>query len=237
MLDAEQPKPRAGSVPARRAGATARSVFIVDDHRTFADLLAVALGAEPHLRCVGVAYDVSASLATIASLRPDVVCMDMRFQGQELDGIAAIKILKQRHPDLHVVLLTGHPDVSLMRRAVQVGASALMPKDGSLHELLAALNSCGKGGLWVHPHLLQGLLHSDQSANEAATPLSPRESDVLALLALGSSVTTIAGELGISVNTCRGYVKTLLWKLDAHSQAEAVSIAWRQGLVPTADRP
>jgi DNA-binding NarL/FixJ family response regulator len=87
----------------------------------------------------------------------------------------------------------------------------------------------------VHPTLLRSFVGAAADPTAIDTPLSPREQDVLAMLALGLRTGAIAEHLGISKNTCRGYVKSLLWKLDAHSQLEAVAIARRQGLMPVSD--
>jgi DNA-binding NarL/FixJ family response regulator len=212
-----------------------RRVVVVDDHRTFADLLEFALNAEAGMVCVGVAYDPVTGLALVGSERPDLVVMDYDFAGDELDGVMATAAITARYPDIHVVLLTGHADSILMQQAAEAGASSLMPKDGSLPDLLDALQRTGPGGLLVHPTLLRTIKESAAEASGADTPLSPREQDVLAMLAIGLRTGAIADHLGISRNTCRGYVKSLLWKLDAHSQLEAVAIARRQGLISTSD--
>jgi DNA-binding NarL/FixJ family response regulator len=205
-------------------------VVVVDDHRTFVDLLQFALEAEAGFSCVGAAYDLGAGLALVDSLRPDLVVMDYEFTGESRDGVVATATITARHPGTHVVVLTGHADANLVRRAAAAGASSLMPKDGSLSELLAALQVTGQAGLLVHPGLLRaGDGHGEETAT--SNPLSPRERDVLAMLAMGLGATAISTHLGISTNTCRGYIKSLLWKLDAHSQLEAVAIARRQGLV------
>ena len=215
--------------------ASPRRVLVVDDHRTFADLLQFALNAERGLTCVGVAYDPLSGLALVDSERPDLVVMDYDFAGDELDGVMATAAITARYPGVHVVLLTGHADSILMQQAAEAGASSLMPKNGSLPDLLDALHRTGAGGLLVHPTLLQSIKESAEEANAPETPLSPREQDVLAMLAIGLRTRAIADHLGISPNTCRGYVKSLLWKLDAHSQLEAVAIARRQGLISASD--
>jgi DNA-binding NarL/FixJ family response regulator len=203
---------------------------VVDDHRTFVDLLQFALEAESGFTCVGAAYDLGAGLALVEARRPDLVVMDYEFTGDTQDGIEATAAITSRHPDIHVVLLTGHADPALVRRAAEAGARSLMPKDGSLSDLLDALQTAGPGGLLVHPDLL--LASRDAPATTTPTAaLSPREQDVLAMLAMGMGATAVADHLGISKNTCRGYIKSLLWKLDAHSQLEAVAVARRQGLV------
>src|SRR5215210_4546373 len=171
------------------APVTPRRVVVVDDHRTFADLLQFALNAEDGLCCVGVAYDPATGLALVASERPDLVVMDYDFAGDELDGVMATAAITARYPDVHVVLLTGHADSILMQQAA---ASSLMPKDGSLPDLLDALHRTGPGGLLVHPTLLRTIKESAAEAAGPGTPLSPREQDVLAMLAIGLRTGAIA---------------------------------------------
>jgi DNA-binding NarL/FixJ family response regulator len=222
------------SEPARER--TAR-VLLVDDHRTFTDLLALALRGESDLEFVGAAHRATEAEALVAKLRPDVVVMDVNI-GPD-DGIELTARLTAAYPELSVVVLTAHADSALMQRAVQAGACGLLPKDGSLPEMLNGLRSARPGGLVVHPTLLRILVStSDASgpttsrpAAEPTTVLTRREEEVLRMLAEGRDARTIARALDISLHTCRGYVKTLLMKLDAHSQLEAVAIATRQGLL------
>ncbi len=207
----------------------ARRLVVIDDHETFADLLSVGLRAEPDLDCVGVAYDIDAGLALVSDVRPDVVVIDYLFAGDDRTGIGAAAAINLRHPEVQVVLLTGCSDASLIHRAASAGVNAVAPKDGSLPDLLAILRSPRGGGLVVHPRLLQSLPRPAQQ-RVRPTELSPREHDVLGMLAMGLDARAIAQRLGISLNTCRGYVKSLLRKLGAHSQLEAVAIASRQGM-------
>ena len=203
-----------------------RRVVLVDDHRTFVELLQVALESSPAMSCVGVAYSPDDALEVIAEHRPQLVVMDYEFPGSAHDGIHATAAITARFPEVLVVLLTGHADGALLHRAAAAGANALLPKDGSLPDLLHALESVGPGVLMVHPTLLH---KTEPSAQH--DPLSAREHDVLAMLAIGLRAQDIADQLGISKNTCRGYIKSLLWKLDAHTQLEAVANARRMGLV------
>lgn len=207
-----------------------RSVVVVDDHRLFADLLADGLAEAPDLVCVGVAYDLAEGLALVGRTGPDLVIMDYEFEGSDSDGIEATRLIGARHPRCCVVLLTGHAGSDLVGRAAAAGASSLMPKDGSLADLLVALRTAGHGVLVVHPSLLSGAVAPTGSSSGPRVDLSRRERDVLSLLTVGLDARAIADQLGISLNTCRGYVKTLLHKLDAHSQLEAVAVARRLGL-------
>ena len=218
-----------------RVGKTARTVVIIDSHRVFADLLQLALDSATDLRCVAVAHDLSAGLQLVTTHRPDLVMMDFEFGGDERGGISATADIIACSPETHVLLLTGRSDGDLLRRAAQAGASALMPKDGSLPDLLKALAATDGGGLYVHPRLLASLIDAREVTAPAKNPLSRREQEVLDMLVVGLGTQQVADKLGISKNTCRGYVKTLLRKLNAHTQLEAVAIARRQGLVALSD--
>ena len=209
-------------------------VMVVDDHRTFTDLMVLALGDDADLECVGAAHDSSSALVLAALLRPDVVLVDVEL-GPE-DGLALAVQLRVARPALRIVVLTAHgDDLHVARRAVAVGACALVAKDGSLTELLHHLRTARPGGMVVKPHVLVALAASSAEAGPAPfAPLTDRERHVLQLLASGRDVRRIAGELHLSIHTCRGYVKSLLAKLGAHSQLEAVVIANTHGLLDEA---
>lgn len=205
-------------------------VLIVDDHRTFTDLVCLALAPEPDLACVGTAHSAAEARVQVSRHTPDLVLMDVDLG--DGDGLDLTEELLRLDPALRVVVLTayGHPRV--LQRAAAVGACALLPKDGSLRELLHSLRHARQGELFVHAGLLRSMVvDADHGARPWLPGLTPRESLVLELLTDGRQVNDIARELGITVHTCRGYVKTLLAKLGAHSQLEAVVIAGRHGLV------
>jgi DNA-binding NarL/FixJ family response regulator len=208
---------------------TITTVLVVDDHTTFSDLLAMALDSEPDLTCVGTAASVTEAFVKVDERRPDLVIMDVRLG--EGDGVTATAELTRIYPELRVVILTAHIDTALMQRAADAGACCLLPKDGSFSDLLEALRSSRREGLVVHPALLKTLIMSQPQRDVMIPSLTRRERDVLKMLADGLDARAIARNLGISVNTCRGYVKNLLLKLDAHSQLEAVVIATNRGLV------
>ena len=214
----------------RTAARSTTSVLVVDDHTTFSDLLAMALENEPDLTCVGTAASVGEALAMVKALSPDLVLMDVHLG--DGDGIAATDELTRLYPALRVVVLTAHTDAALMQRAADAGACCLLPKNGSLPDMLQALRSSRRGGLVVHSALLTALISSrPKRSSDTLPPMTRRERDVLRMLAAGSDTRVIARNLGISVSTCRGYMKNLLLKLGAHSQLEALVIAANHGLV------
>ncbi len=205
------------------------TVVVVDDHRMFGELLRRVISTDPGMACVGTADNLSDGFSMIDALRPDAVIMDVQV-GSE-DGIGATAELVRKYPGLRVVVLTAFSTEPLLRRAVSAGASALLAKDGAVEDLLAALKPAGPDEFNVDPALLRRLLTTRREKGGRAVMLTTREDQVLHLLAEGLDTTAIAARLGISRNTCRGYVGALFGKLDAHSQLEAVAVAKRKGLL------
>jgi len=210
----------------------ARTVAIIDDHRTFADLLRIALSAEQDLTCVGVAYDIDEGLELVRRTRPDLVLIDLVFVGDERDGVLVTHQLRHLLPDTQVIVLTGNPEPELLHRAATAGASSLLTKDGSLPDLLAALRRATAGGTVMHPQLLRAMVDvSAPRGTPVESLLSAREREVLALMTVGMDARAIARQCDISVHTSRGHIRSILNKLDAHSQLEAVAEARRRGLL------
>ena len=204
------------------------TVLVVDDHTTFAQLAEFAFAAEPDLECVGTAYSVSDALAKVRALRPDVVVMDVHLG--DGDGIAATAELTEDLPDLRVVILSAHLDDTVVRAAAESGASAVLPKDGNLCDLLHAVRSCTRGHMLVPRQAMTTRITVSQEP-PVRQVLTPREQEVLQMLGSGAGVHVIARELGISLATCRGHVKAVLTKLGAHSQLEAVVLAMQHRLI------
>lgn len=204
-------------------------VVVVDDHRTVADALSLAVSGEPDMECVGTAHGSVEAEQLVATLVPDAVVMDVRLE--DGDGIELTQRLVARQPGLRVVVLTAHVDHALLARAAEAGACAVLPKGEALAELITTVRSVPRDGFAVHPVLLRRLMGAGPSGREPDPLLTAREMEVLELLAQGRDPTAIARRLGISVATTRGHVKSLLVKLDAHSQLEAVVIALRRRLI------
>lgn len=203
-------------------------VLIVDDHQTFADLLSFALSSTPGIVCVGTARSGAEGVALAQDLQPDIVVMDIEMPRQ--NGLSAARRLRDVAPNAVIVVVTAHRDPAWVVRATQAGASAFVPKNGSLEEMLDVLRRAQLGGMLVAPSAFA--LSGNVSTASAAVPtLTRRERDVLACLGRGMAPRVIARVLGISVNTCRGYIKSLLSKLGVNSQLEAVVKAQELGLL------
>lgn len=211
-----------------------RRVAVVDDHRVLADLFALVITQAPDLVLAGRAGSAQECVDAFDDWRADVVVMDVRLG--DGDGVALTSALTARHPALCAIVLTAHVDGPLLRRAAAARACALMPKDGDLAAVLDAIRAVeptGRGRLRVHPHLLRRL-----GAARRTTPhlgrLTEREQEVLRLLATGMDVRQVSRETGTTVSTVRSHVKSILAKLHAHSQLEAVAVAMRHGLLTPA---
>lgn len=211
------------------------AVLCVDDQRTFVDALHLAMDAdEDGIRCVAVADTVDAALDVLARTAVDVVLMDFDLPG--IDGIEGTRRVKARHPDVRVLILTAMADLDLFVRAVAAGADGFFAKDTPLHELLGHVRDRPDGPLSLDERSIAALRArvGDEGSMSGRTwrpELTEREKEVLALLATGVDPKTIARQLGITLHTCRGYVRNVLSKLGAHSQLEAVAVAHRAGLL------
>jgi len=206
-------------------------VVVVDDHTTFAELLAQALDRENDLVHVGNAGSAGTAVELCREVRPDVVVMDYHLpDGNGLDAAGAIL---QDFPETRIIVLTGNPTPEILGRAAGSGICGFLPKDGSLRTLLDAVRFARPGSMVVHPSLL-AVQQGAPADPQPSGVLTARESQVLALMAAGNDVRANARLLGISENTCRGYVKAILGKLGAHTQLEAVAVARSRNLLPKA---
>jgi DNA-binding NarL/FixJ family response regulator len=212
----------------------APSVLVVDDHRTFAELLAGALEASG-MSCVGTASSADEGVAMALELQPDIVVMDIEMPRQ--DGLTATRRIRDAAPTTIVAVVTAHRDPDWVVRAAQAGASAFIPKDGSLAEMIEVLGRVQAGQMLVAPSTFaSGPVAPARARNTEGRPtLTRREQEVLDCLGQGMQVKMIARVLGIGLQTCRGYVKSLHSKLGARSQLEAVVKAQQLGLLGPSD--
>ncbi len=211
-------------------------VLIIDDHAALAGAMAIAIDGYPDLVCVGTAGTLDVATSRVAELKPDVVLVDVYLP--DGNGIDAIPGIIAAHPGVRVLVLTGHTDVDLLSRAAAQGASGFLPKESSVSAVIGAIRAAVAGQMLVDGATLASILGRLADTSRRAhgsgdgKALTRREADVIRLMGQGLDPHAIARALGISLNTCRGYQKTLLAKLGAHSQLEAVVIATRKGLIP-----
>jgi DNA-binding NarL/FixJ family response regulator len=214
------------------------TVAIADDQRLLRTGFRVILDAEADITVVGEAGDGWAAVDIVRRRRPDVILMDIRMP--ELDGLqAAQRILSD--PDLHtaVLMLTTFDRSEYIYEALRIGASGFLLKDAPADRLLDAVRVIAAGEALLAPSITRRLIEQFTRAarlNPGTVPpalaeLTPRELDVLRLIARGLSNTEIASELMLGTNTIKTHVARTLSKLDLRDRVQAVVLAYETGLV------
>jgi two-component system nitrate/nitrite response regulator NarL len=212
------------------------NVLIVDDHLAVAESLQALLSRQADFDIGEVATDGEAALRIAAERTPQVVLMDQNLAGES--GVAVASQLLAAHPGTAVVMLTGGMSSDELVAAVEAGVSGYLLKTTPAAEIVRAIRRAAAGEILLPPEELASLLRLGhertrrRDERQRALPqLTPREREVLALMASAADVDRIARELGISVNTARGYIQNILEKLNAHSRLEAIVRANELGLL------
>lgn len=213
-------------------------VLLVDDHTLFRQGLRTLLEKQGDVDVVGEAEDGRAGVKLTEELHPDVVVMDIAMKG--LNGIEATRQIRQRWNRTQVVVLSMHLLESYVRQALEAGAAGYLLKSAAGNELVAALESVSNGGSYfsapVSRMIVEGYLETNRAATvEKLSLLTPREREVLQLIAEGNSYKEIAAELGISPKTVGQHRDRLMQKLHCRRTAELVKFALREGLTPAGD--
>ncbi|WP_405063980.1 response regulator transcription factor [Kribbella sp. NBC_01505] len=210
-------------------------VLIVDDQTVVRAGFAAIVDAEPDLTVVGQAGDGAEAVALAAELDPDVVLMDIRMPG--LDGLSATRLLTERGERPRVLVLTTFDLDEYVYEALRSGASGFLLKDAQADDLLTAIRVVAAGDGMLAPAVTGRLIQAfaagapTSSTAEALATLTPREREVLTLIAAGLTNAEIADRLGVTVGTTKTHVNALLTKLGARDRVQATIIAYDLGLV------
>ena len=210
-------------------------ILIADDHSVIRAGLRAILSAQPDLEIVGEAADGNEALRLANELQPDIVLTDLSMPGPVGGGIAVARRLKETSPAIRVLILTVHEDESLLREAIRAGAAGYIVKRAADTELISAIQAACRGDLYVHPSMTR-VLFKELTTLPVSKPmptelLTPREMDVLRLLAKGYTNRQIADVLCLSMRTVEGHRASLMSKLNVHSRVELTSYAEEHGLL------
>jgi DNA-binding NarL/FixJ family response regulator len=203
------------------------TVLVVDDHRAFAEAVTLAVEVEPGFCALGIATTAKEALRRMESSPPDVALVDIALP--DGNGLDLTTQIKQRHPATRVVVISGDESPATLASAAEAGADDFRPKSVSLTDLLSTLADPTCQRLASQRHLSADDVAATTSGDDG-TDLTPREREVLNLLAEGRTPKHIARDLEISINTCRVHIRAILDKLGVHSQLAAVVQAARLGL-------
>jgi DNA-binding NarL/FixJ family response regulator len=210
-------------------------VLIVDDDDLMRAGLRSVLSSDETIEVVAEASDGRAAVGTARETRPDVVLMDVRMPG--LDGIAATREVLSALPQAKVVVLTTFEDDEYVFGALSAGASGFLLKRTRPEELIAAIHTIADGDSLLSPAVTRTVIDRmatqpppDTSARKRLDELTPREREVLELIARGLSNSEIAAELVVEESTVKTHVKRILMKLRARDRVQAVIFAYESGL-------
>jgi DNA-binding NarL/FixJ family response regulator len=212
-------------------------VLLVDDQRLMREGLRILLEMEPDLQVVGEAGDGRAAVDAYAGLLPDVVLMDVRMPG--MDGVEATRRLRAQWPEARVMILTTFDDDEYVFEALRAGALGYLLKDVSGHDLAEAVRTVTAGGALIEPSVARRVVAEfarvaspvREASDGLPEPLSPRELEVLALLARGLSNREISERLYLAEGTVKNYVTALLGKLGVRDRTQAALRARELGLI------
>jgi two-component system response regulator NreC len=210
-------------------------LILVDDHAVVRSGLRMLLEGQVDVEIVGEAGTASDAIREISALKPDVVLMDIGLP--DMSGIDATREIKKLWPDVAIVALTIHEDQEYFFNMLEAGASGYVPKRAAPEELLTAIKVAASGEVYLYPSLAK-LLVKDYLTQEPEkrdendiNGLTPREQEVLVLLADGDSNAVIGDKLSISPKTVSRHRENIMRKLNLHSRTELVKYAIRKGII------
>jgi two-component system response regulator NreC len=214
-------------------------ILIADDHAVVRTGLRALLDRAQGMQTIGEATDSAQALQKANELRPDIVLLDISMPGP--GGIEVTKQLKDMLPKTRVLILTVHKDERLLQEAVRAGASGYVTKNALEAELINAIHAVHRGDLYVHPTMTRALLQSlEEPSQKPSSPpdktaeaLTPRETEVLCLIAKGYTNRQAADKLCISVRTVETHRANIMGKLDMSGRVELVRYAIEHGLLDT----
>ena len=207
------------------------SVLLVEDHTMVREALRSKIQEKTWLEVAAEAEDGRKAIEKFKETRPDIVIMDIRMEN--LNGVEATRRLQKLEPEAKIVAVSVTCDVPIVLKMFEAGASAYVPKSCAFRELISALSEVVKGNYYVSPsvakpvlrHRIQNALDSSETCN-----LTPREREVLQLVAEGKTSRDIAEELSISSKTVDNHRQNIMDKLDVHTVSGLTKYAVREGL-------
>lgn len=214
-------------------------LVLADDHAVVRGGLRMLLASQPDLEIVGEAANGQEALELVRSKRPDVVLMDIQMP--DMNGIEAAERIRAIYPQTAVLALTMHEDDQYFFEMLRAGASGYVPKRAAPDELILAIHAVSGGGAYIYPSLAARLLNDYlQRVDNPDQPLvhddlTPREREVLTLIAEGLTNTAIAEQLVISTKTVDRHRENIMRKLNLHSRVDLVKYAIHKGLIDLRD--
>lgn len=210
-------------------------ILLADDHTLFRQGVRTLLASETDMEVVGEAADGTAAAERAAELKPDVVLLDIGMPGPS--SFETTRQIKRNRPETKVLFLTMYDDEDYLLEGMEVGANGYVLKDSPALQLVAAVRDVYRGGSYLSPRMLSQLVNDFRTRVKTTdrTPrfasLTPREKEVLKMLAEGNSVKEVATQLNLSVKTVEAHKFNLMRKLDIHNKAHLVQYAIQKKVI------
>jgi two-component system nitrate/nitrite response regulator NarL len=206
------------------------SVVVADDHPLYREGVVRALLASGQVDVVAEAEDGRSALAEIKEHKPDVALLDYRLP--ELDGVAVTNAVVREQLPTRVLIVSAFTDSGVVYKALETGATGFVSKEARREQIADAVLACARGENVVPPDVAAGLVSEIRLRRQSNTPaLTPREQEILHLIAAGKSLPEIAKELYLGLTTVKTHVQHLYEKLEVSDRAAAVATAMRRGLL------
>ena len=204
-------------------------LLIADDHGVVREGISYMLSGEADIEIVGEAANGEELLAFIEETPVDVVLLDVRMAG--MGGLEALEHIGRDVPQIRVLMLSMHDEPGYVRRAIELGAAGYLLKSAGRDELLRAIRAVSDGDVYIQGELMEPLISNLAGPGLAPGHLSPREREVLQLVANGLENKQIATNLGLSDATVKSYMRGIFERLEVTSRAEAVAVGLRLGSI------
>jgi len=210
-------------------------ILLADDHTLFRQGVKTLLATESDMEVVGEAADGISAAERAAELRPDVVLMDIGMPGPSSFEIT--RQIKRNRPETRVLFLSMYDDEDYLVQSMEVGGSGYVLKDSPAPQLVEAVRDVSRGGSYLSPRMLSQLVDDFRTRVRTAdrlprfATLTPREKEVLKMLAEGNSVKEVACQLNLSVKTVEAHKFNLMRKLDIHNKAQLVQYAIQKKVI------
>jgi two-component system, NarL family, nitrate/nitrite response regulator NarL len=206
------------------------TVVVADDHPLYREGVVRALLASGGVEIVAEAGDGRAALAEIQAHRPDVALLDYKLP--ELDGVAVTHAIVREQLPTRVLIVSAFTDSGVVYKALEIGAAGFVSKEARREQIADAVLACARGENVVPPDVAAGLVSEIRLRKQNDAPaLTPREQEILHLIAAGKSLPQIAKELYLGLTTVKTHVQHLYEKLEVSDRAAAVASAMRRGLI------
>lgn len=210
-------------------------VLVVDDHTIVREGVRMLLSAQPGIEVIGEAANGLEAVQKTRELKPDVVVMDIAMPG--MSGLEATEVIKQSNPGVQVLALTVHESEEYFFRLLSAGGSGYVLKGAGSTDLISAVQAVARGDVFLSPVVAKKLVGDyltrvgSGEEQDSYGGLTPREQEVLKLLAEGNTAREIADLLVLSISTVQTHRSHIMRKLDLHNRAELIKYAIRRGII------